>query len=782
MSAFSGIRILDFTQGIAGPMATMLLADFQAEVIKIEPPAGDRVKDHPGYLTWNRNKKRLKLDLGKFEGLHAARELIATADAVVFDNRPGELERLGLDSTTLCADFPRLLHVWMPPYGEHGRWSQLPQDDMLLGAVSSVAFMQMSYEQVPVYLITPQISYGHAVSTANAIAAGLHERRRSGFGQGVVVSGLHGVASVQTGAAIRLDGVTMRMSAGSSRGATPNYRLYKCSDGLWFFLGTLTQPFFLKALEAIGLIDLMMLEGIDGDYANVMNPLTNARVCAALDEKFLEKSRLEWLNILKSAGVPCGPAGERNHWFHDEPVAANDMRIVLPHPKLGDVEMPGVPAKLSDTPGSIRHHTLEVTLAELLSDGESGQPDRVFALNDAPLSREVGRGAGGEGGPLAGVKILDLGAFIAGTYAPGFLANYGAEVVKVEPHDGDPFRFYGIGAMGFNHGKRSLAIDLKTAAGKEVFFEMVRQSDVVLDNFRTGVRERLGIEYAALAKVNPRIISCSVTGYGPKGELSADPGFDPLMQARSGIMTAQGGNDEPVFYSIPVNDTGTAMMAAFGIQAALAARERTGRGQEVLTCLVNSSVLHQSGELTWYEGRPPAPVGGRDFLGPTAVRRHYPCADGWIALACTEPGHFHQVGAALGHPEWAGRMTAEQAMAEPSNGTLADLIAAALLELPRSEVVDRLLSRGVPAAPAYTINELSDDPWAHANGFFRHYEHADFGTIRGVRRFAEWSRSASDYVRQCPEIGQHSTEVLADYGISEERIATLLAGNVIKQG
>ena len=132
MSAFSGIRILDFTQGIAGPMATMLLADFEAEVIKVEPPAGDRVKDHAGYLTWNRNKKRLKLDLTKFEGLQAARQLIATADVAVFDNRPGELERLGFDSTTVCADFPSLVHVWMPPYGEHGRWSQLPPDEMLI--------------------------------------------------------------------------------------------------------------------------------------------------------------------------------------------------------------------------------------------------------------------------------------------------------------------------------------------------------------------------------------------------------------------------------------------------------------------------------------------------------------------------------------------------------------------------------------------------------------------------------------------------------------------------
>ena len=774
MSAFSGFRILDFTQGVAGPMATMLFADFEAEVIKVEPPGGDRLKDHPGYLTWNRNKKRLKLDLSKYEGLHAARKLISTADVAVFDHRPGELERLGLDSGTLCAANPSLLHVWMPPYGKAGRWSQLPFDEMLLNAVSSMAFMQLSYAPVPVYLVTPQVSYGHAIATANAIAAGLFERGRSGRGQAVTISGWHGVSSVASGAAIRLDGPTLRPSAGSSRGGSPNYSLYRCSDDLWFFLGTLTQPFFLKALDAVGLMDMMMLPGIDGDYAAVMNPLTNGPVIDGLDLKFAEKPRAEWLRILKEAGVPCGPAGNREEWFRDEPVAANEMRIVLPHPKLGDVEMPGVSAKLSDTPGSVRHHTLEVTFEEVA--GRETAPNPPGQSDMAPPAESVGCG------PLAGVRILDLGAFIAGTYAPTFLANLGADVIKIEPLDGDPFRFYGLGFLGYNHGKRGLAIDLKKDAGREVFFEMVRQADVVLDNFRVGVRQRLGIDYATLAAINPRIISCSVTGYGPKGELSADPGFDPLMQARSGMMSAQGGVDEPVFHAIPVNDTGTAMMAAFGIQAALAARERTGRGQEVLTCLVASSVLHQSGEITWYDGREPSPVGGRDYPGPSALRRHYPCSDGWIALACTEAAQFHQVATALGHPEWAGRMTAERALAESNTGALADLIGAALAELPRDDVVDRLLARGVPAAPAYALADLVDDPVPHANGFFRDYEHPVWGTSRGVRGFADWGRSEGGFVRDAPGIGEHSVEVLAEFGVSAERIAELLAAGVVLQG
>ncbi|MGE5594891.1 MAG: CoA transferase, partial [Hyphomicrobiales bacterium] len=226
--AFSGTRILDFTQGVAGPMATMLLADLGADVLKVEPPGGDRMKDAPGYLCWNRNKRIATLDLHTAAGLAEARRLLAAADVAVFDQRPGELERLGLDAATLSNANPRLLHAWMPPYGATGRWSQLPPDELLLTAVSGVADMQLSFEEQPVALVTPQVSYGHALITANAIAAGLVERHRSGRGQAITISGLHGVSAIETGA-VDAPGV-IRIARGSL-GGVPNYRLYQCADG-----------------------------------------------------------------------------------------------------------------------------------------------------------------------------------------------------------------------------------------------------------------------------------------------------------------------------------------------------------------------------------------------------------------------------------------------------------------------------------------------------------------------------------------------------------------------
>jgi crotonobetainyl-CoA:carnitine CoA-transferase CaiB-like acyl-CoA transferase len=763
-TAFDGLRVLDFTQGIAGPMACMHLADFGAEVIKVEPPTGDRMKHHPGYLCWNRNKMVVTIDLGRYEGLARARELLATADAAVFDWSPGELERVGFDAVTLHTANPALLHAWLPPYGTRGRWSSLPPDDGLLQAVGMASWSQMSYEDRPVHLVTPQVSYGHGMLAAGALAAGLYERHRSGQGQALIVSGLHAIAVLQAAGTMTASNVPAFPRAATSRGGTPNYRLYRCKDGLWLFLGSLTPQFFIRALDALGLMDLFVGEGIEGDYARMMQPGNRERVGDALDARFLEKTRDEWMQILHDADVPRGPVGKSEEWFAGDTVAANEMRLSFDHSKLGRVDIPGAPVKLSATPADVR-----------------ALPSRA-PVDDVPAhSPHTGDGTPLEGGPLAGIRVLDLGAFIAGTYAPAILAQWGADVIKIEPPDGDPFRLGILGFMGYNRGKRSVILDLKQPAGREAFLDMVRSADLVLDNYRVGVRERLGIDYATLREINPRIISCSVTGYGPKGPLSADPGFDPLLQARSGLMDSQGSDDEPVFYTIPINDDASALMAAFGMLAALNARERTGEGQDIQTCLANQSILCQSGELTWYEGRPANPPGARDCLGVNALQRLYQCADGWIAIACSKPEHFAQVSLALGHSEWAARMTAEMAFAEPVEGTLAGLIAEALAAIPRDQALDRLLVRGVPSAPALNKDEFMSSPWVAENDYFGEEDHPEAGHVRGQRTLSEWSRSASGYPFRAPVLGEHTVEVLREWGFGEARIQDLLASRVAVQ-
>ncbi|HEY5476205.1 MAG TPA: CoA transferase [Tepidiformaceae bacterium] len=763
--AFSGLRILDFTQGTAGPLASMLIGDFDAEVIKIEPPGGDRAKSLPGYLCWNRNKQRLVLDATTYAGLIAARKILATADVAVFDAHPGELERLGLDATTLLTANPALLHVSMPPVGTDGRWSQLPPNHDLLAAVSGMAHLQFSYEDQPVHLNTPQLHYDQALVAAGAIGSALYERSLSGLGQAITVSGLHGVSAAASGGAVSAAGM-LRMGGGHPRGGSPSYRLYQCGDGQWLFLGTLFAAFFLKALEAMDLMEIIAEPGIDGEFTNLLRPPGNQIAIPRLDARFAEKPRDEWLAILKANGVPCGPVSSREEWFHGPTVAANAMRLELQHPELGTVELPGVPLKLSATPGSVRHLP------------ETVKADAIAAHTPTVTPSEEATPR--TGGPLAGIRVLDLGAVIAGAYAGTILANFGADVIKVEPPEGDPFRPYGLGFGSYNRGKRGVCLDLKDPAGRELFFDMVRTADAVIDNYRLGVRERLGIDYATLRAINPRIVSCSVTAYGTEGPLASDPGFDPLVQAQSGMMAAQGGDGEPVFYQIPVNDVASAMMASFGVIAALYAREQTGEGQEVLTSLTSQSIICQSGELTSYAGRPANAVGSRDCIGIGALQRFYQCADGWVAIACSEPEHFHRLCLGLGHNEWAGRFIAEKALLEERDGPLAALVAAALAGMQRADVIDRLLTAGVPAAPVTRIDETFNDPWLRANDFYEQYEHPQFGTVTGVRGFADFDRTVGGFARRAPGLGEHNREVLSELGVEPSRIEKLIADGILK--
>jgi crotonobetainyl-CoA:carnitine CoA-transferase CaiB-like acyl-CoA transferase len=305
----------------------------------------------------------------------------------------------------------------------------------------------------------------------------------------------------------------------------------------------------------------------------------------------------------------------------------------------------------------------------------------------------------------------------------------------------------------------------------------------VLDNYRLGVRERLGIDYAALRAVNPRIISCSANTYGSRGLDARLPGFDPLLQARGGMMAAQGGEDgEPVFHTIPINDVATAALTAFAIIAALNAREVTGQGQNVETSLAAATTLYQFGELVGFAGRPPNPPGSRDCIGFAALDRYYRCQDGWLTLACTTPAHFEALAAALDRTDWLDRWDGATALAEPRDGALAAEIAAALAQRRRDEAVQALGAAGVPTLPVLRGDEVQRTEFFWENGYFELHAHPYYGELLAGRGFAEFNGAPARFERLHPELGEHGVEVLSDYGVPRERIIELAQARVIFRG
>ena len=742
MTAYAGLRVLDFTQGTPGPMATMFLGDFGADVVKVEPPGGDHAAEKPGYESFARNKQILTLDLSESGDLAAARALIARADIVVFDHAPGKLEALGLDGASLCEAHPGLIHAWMPAYGVRGRWSQLPPRQNLITALTGMSFRQGAYQDTPVHLVLPLVWYAQGMMGANAIGAALLERSRSGRGQSVVVSGLHGMSQLTGPIDVRSAGVLPR---GAPRGGAPNYRLYPCRDGKWLFLGTLFMSFFKLALGVLGLGDR---------YEDFIADIDLAR--QELDAAFLREDRDVWLEKMRLAGVPCGPVGLREPWFDHPVIAEAGLRVGFDHPQKGRVDMPNVPIQLLATPGSVKG--LGVPVSEI-----DWEPRNLAGPN---TSRSA---------PLAGVRILDLGTVIAGAHAGGVLANLGADVIKIEPAEGDPFRSDGGVFLTCSRGKRALGIDLKQDSARALFLDLARGADVVIDNYRLGVRDRLGIGYEALKAVNPRIISGSINAYGATGQRAERPGFDPLLQAEGGMMAAQGGAGEPILHTIAVNDVATAAVVAFGVIAALNARERTGEGQEFRTSLMAQSLTYQIAEMTRYAGRPENDLGGRDCLGVRALTRFYACSDGWVALACETEKDVAALAAGLdedlGDPG--------EALAAARDGHLAARLDTFFRTQCRDEVAGRLFDAGVPCAPAITAAEAFEDPWLHENDLFEIWTHPRLGEVQSIRSYADFSAAPGGFRFPTPDLGEHSVEILTELGYTAEQIRGLLDSGAI---
>jgi crotonobetainyl-CoA:carnitine CoA-transferase CaiB-like acyl-CoA transferase len=601
---------------------------------------------------------------------------------------------------------------------------------------------QYSFYGGPVDSIYPVVTTLQGIWAAACATAALIERERSGEGQIVTVSGDHG-AMIATAGALTFthealaEAQSRPRRAGGPGGSIPFYRTYECGDGEWLFFAALTPRFTQLGFEVLSLNDLFSDPRLDGGGRKSMLEPDHARwVTETIAERFRTAPRDEWIERLRAAGCPAGAVLDRNDWLDHAQVATIGMRLEIDDPALGKVVMPGVPLHLSATPGRVRS-----------SDGVAWEASTSLE------SRGVRRAAA----PLDGVRVLDLGAIIAGPFAASLLGDLGADVIKVEPLTGDSFR--GPGFAAYNKGQRGVALDLRRPEARAAFDDLVRSADVVLDNYRPGVLGRLGIDWEALRGTNPNVISASITGFGDGGPFGADAGFDPVLQAMSGMMRAQGGDDDPVFFTVPVNDVAGSAMLAFGATLALYHRERTGAPQKVATSLAAMSALLQTEALVRYEGRPPADVGSRDHMGASALERFYRTTDGWFRLHAT--GHedaLERMGLSIGSlAEWASTVT-------------------------RDEAVERLYAAGVPAAPARTLIEIAADPDVRANAVLHDDPRPDRDGVTAGRH-AHFSATMRMDSLVSPRLGQHTREVFAEIGYSSSDIDMLLGtGAAIAHG
>ena len=696
-----GVRVVDLSSGLAGGLAAMELADFGADVLRIgAPPDGSDA----GPMVWHRGKRFVDDD-----GVDIA-ALLADADVCVVSDPASPSTDAPWSAEVACGANPRLVHLSTPPFldGEVP-WSSGRASDPLLAAWSGTALRQASATDVPVESIYPHLTTVQGVWAAACAVAALFERERSGLGQAVVVGGMHG-ALVASGAAFNFDASAPdlppdRPRPGGSGGAVPFYRTYRGGDGQWLFLAALTPRFTEIAFRVLGLTGLLEDARLGGKgRAAMLLPEHSGWAIESIASVFATRPRDEWLAALAEAGCPAGPLLERDDWLDHPQLAA----IGMVHEADG-VVMPGNPIRL------------EPPLRASVSKSAAGSGHQLRSGRDG-------------GGPLAGVRVLDLGAIIAGPFGASLLGELGADVIKVEPPSGDSFR--GPGFAAYNKGQRGIVLDLQRPEGRAAFLRLVETADVVVDNYRPGVLGRLQLRYDDLVEVNPGIVTLSVTGFGEGGPLGDEPGFDPVLQAMSGMMTAQGGDDDPVFFTVAVNDVTTAASSALAVCLALLDRSRGNGGRRVWTSLAGTSALLQTEALVRYEGRPVAQRGGRDFPGPSEDDRYHRVSDGWV-----------RVRGRAADASWPART--------------------------RAEVVAALTAEGVDAAPACSPKELVD-LLAATDALQRDTRPGREGWWT-VGRHARFSRTERTGTLVAPALGEHTRAVLAEAGLTDDEIDALVA-------
>ena len=394
-------------------------------------------------------------------------------------------------------------------------------------------------------------------------------------------------------------------------------------------------------------------------------------------------------------------------------------------------------------------------------------------------------------GPLAGMRVLELAQIMAGPTAGMMLADMGADVIKVEKlPGGDDSRGYseprvnGESApfMILNRNKRGIALNLKQAQGREILLKMVRDADVLTENYRKGTLEKLGLGYDVLAAENPGLIYCAVSGYGRDGPFADKGGFDLIAQGFAGLMSITGEpGGAPAKTGNSVADINAGILAVAGILAAYAHKLKTGEGQVVDTSLMEAALQQTYWHAAIYfaTGQSPGATGSAHIL--TAPYQSFRTSDGWINIGGANQANWERIAEVLGHSEWrddprfatnAARMTNLTALTAAMN--------AVITTRTRREWIEALDAAGVPVGPVHTIGEALDHPQTHARGMVVDLEHPRAGSVKSLGCPLHFSRTPTEVKRPAPLLGEHTREVLREFGYQDDDIDRFVAQGVVK--
>ncbi|MDH3388736.1 MAG: CoA transferase [Gammaproteobacteria bacterium] len=395
-------------------------------------------------------------------------------------------------------------------------------------------------------------------------------------------------------------------------------------------------------------------------------------------------------------------------------------------------------------------------------------------------------------GPLIGLKVIELAHIMAGPVCGQLLADMGADVIKVEKApDGDdtrrmvPPEVDGESAafMILNRNKRGTAINLKSAAGKDVVRRLLSDADVIIENYRVGTMERLGLGYESLRQLNPGLIYCQITGFGRTGPYADRPGFDLIAQGMSGLMsvTGEGAGRPPIKAGVPVGDISAGMLAAMGILAAYIHRLKTGEGQLVDTSLLEGSIANTAwvSAIFLATGISPRALGSAHPMA--APYQALQTADGWINIGAANQANWLRLVEVIDMPELArDTRFVDNAMRMQNLDALVEMLSERFKQRDTADWLTRLEAVGVPASPVLSIGDMLKDPQVIARDMVVTVPHSRLGQTRALGSPVKFSRTPTRISRGAPLLGEHTREILAEYGYDDSEIDALAAaGDII---